>query len=172
MTVSVFYYNTRMDKKDKFEYDIDFGAIMDYVENRFMLVIKDEEWTQEEIDMLNSGIHLHFCYTNDIAIFVLEGGDIDSSDFYFNVQECDWKNHVLNVDCLELDVILVNKENEICFKKSKTLTKEQSQIVQNCLKEQNLVSFMPNEYDVNVQGLQSAYQPYELECFEKCSIEL
>ena len=75
-----------MNKKEKFAYDIDFGAIMDYVENRFMLVIKDEDWTQEEIDMLNSGIDLHFCYTNDIAIFVLEGGDIDSSDFYFNVQ--------------------------------------------------------------------------------------
>ncbi len=70
-----------MNKKEKFAYDIDFGAIMDYVENRFMLVIKDEDWTQEEIDMLNSGIDLHFCYTNDIAVFVLEGGDIDSSDF-------------------------------------------------------------------------------------------
>ena len=61
-----------MEKKEKFEYDIDLGAIMDYVENRFMLVIKDEDWTQEEIEMLNSGIDLHFCYTNDIAIFVLE----------------------------------------------------------------------------------------------------
>ena len=30
-----------MNKKEKFAYDIDFGAIMDYVENRFMLVIKD-----------------------------------------------------------------------------------------------------------------------------------
>ena len=47
-------------KKEKFEYDIDLGAIMDYVENRFMLVIKDEDWTQEEIEMLNSGIDLHF----------------------------------------------------------------------------------------------------------------
>ena len=28
-----------MNKKEKFAYDIDFGAIMDYVENRFMLVI-------------------------------------------------------------------------------------------------------------------------------------
>ena len=104
-----------MNKKEKFAYDIDFGAIMDYVENRFMLVIKDEDWTQEEIDMLNSGIDLHFCYTNDIAVFVLEGGDIDSSDFYFNVQECDWKNHLFATDCLDIDIILLNKANEICF---------------------------------------------------------
>ena len=78
-----------MEKREKFEYDIDFGAIMDYVENRFMLVIKDEEWTQEEIELIKNDVHLSFCYTQDIAIFVLEGGDIDSSDFYFNVQECD-----------------------------------------------------------------------------------
>ena len=98
-----------MNKKEKFAYDIDFGAIMDYVENRFMLVIKDEDWTQEEIDMLNSGIDLHFCYTNDIAIFVLEGGDIDSSDFYFNVQECDWKEHLFKSDCLDVEIVLVDK---------------------------------------------------------------
>ena len=113
-----------MNKKEKFAYDIDFGAIMDYVENRFMLVIKDEDWTQEEIDMLNSGIDLHFCYTNDIAVFVLEGGDIDSSDFYFNVQECDWKEHLFKSDCLDVEIVLVDKANDICFKKSHTLTKE------------------------------------------------
>ena len=165
-------YNECMEKKEKFEYDIDLGAIMDYVENRFMLVIKDEDWTQEEIEMLNSGIDLHFCYTNDIAIFVLEGGDIDNSDFYFNVQECDWKNHLFASDCLDVDIILLNKANEICFKKSKTLTKEQSQIIKDCLKQQNEVSFMPSEYDVNVQGIQSAYEPYELVRFEKCAIKL
>ena len=161
-----------MEKKEKFEYDIDLGAIMDYVENRFMLVIKDEDWTQEEIEMLNSGIDLHFCYTNDIAIFVLEGGDIDNSDFYFNIQECDWKDHLFASDCLDVDIILLNKANEICFKKSKTLTKEQSQIIKDCLKQQNEVSFMPSEYDVNVQGIQSAYEPYELVRFGKCAIKL
>ena len=160
-----------MKNREKFEYDIDFGAIMDYVENRFMLVIKDEDWTQEEIDMLNSGINLHFCYTNDIAIFVLEGGDIDSSDFYFNVQECDWKEKLFDSECLDIEVILVNKKNEICFKKAKTLTKEQSAIIKDCLHAQNNVSFMPNEYDVNVQGIQSAYQPYELVRFEKLDIK-
>ena len=160
-----------MEKREKFAYDIDFGAIMDYVENRFMLVIKDEEWTQEEIELIKKGIHLSFCYTQDIAIFVLEGGDIDSSDFYFNVQECDWKENLLNSKFVDIDVILVDKKNEICFKKSKTLNSEQSSVILDCLNAQNKVSFMQGEYDVNVQGIQSAYQPYELERFEKLKIE-
>lgn len=160
-----------MEKREKFKYDIDFGAIMDYVEDRFMLVIKDEEWTQEEIELIKNDVHLSFCYTQDIAIFVLEGGDIDSSDFYFNVQECDWKDHLLKSECIDIDVILVDKKNEICFKRSKTLNLEQSSIILDCLKQQNTVSFMQGEYDVNVQGIQSAYQPYELEKFEKLKIE-
>ena len=75
-------------------------------------------------------------------------------------------------DCLDVDIILVNKTNEICFKKSKTLTKEQSQIIKDCLNQQNKVSFMPSEYDVNVQGIQDAYEPYELIRYEKCEIKL
>lgn len=79
---------------ETFKYDIDMGAIMDFVEDRFMLVIKDEIWNQEELNLLKQ-MDLHFCYTQDIAIFVLEGGDIDSSDFYFNIQDCDWKDELL-----------------------------------------------------------------------------
>ena len=102
---------------------------------------------------------------------VLEGGDIDSSDFYFNVQECDWKEHLFKSDCLDVEIVLVDKANDICFKKSHTLTKEQSQSIKDCLNQQNEVSFMPSEYDVNVQGIQSAYEPYELIRFEKCEIK-
>ena len=65
----------------------------------------------------------------------------------------------------------MDKKNEICFKRSKTLNLEQSSIILDCLKQQNTVSFMQGEYDVNVQGIQSAYQPYELEKFEKLKIE-
>ena len=31
----------------KFPYDVDMGAIMDFVEDHFMLVIKDESWAEE-----------------------------------------------------------------------------------------------------------------------------
>ena len=81
------------------------------------------------------------------------------------------ERQLLNSSCIDIDVILVDKKNEICFKKGKTLSLEQSAILLDCLKQQNKVSFMQGEYDVNVQGIQSAYQPYELEKFEKLKIE-
>lgn len=158
--------------REKFPYDLDLGAVMDFVDDHFMLVIKDEVWTDEELTMLKKPLTLNFCYTSDIAIFVLEGGDIDSSDFYFNIQECDLADKLLSMDCLDVELILLNKDNEICFKRRKTLDKEQSTSILTCLQSQKEVQFMPNEYDVNVEGLQSAYEPFELLKFGKCTIEL
>lgn len=135
---------------------------MDYVEDRFMLVIKDETWTAEELNMLKQAMDLHFCYTQDLAIFVLEGGDIDSSDFYFNIQDCDWKEQLLESSSLDLEVYLLNANNEICWKRAKTFSKEESSKILDCLSSQARVEFMDGEYDVNVAGIQDAYQPYEL----------
>ena len=42
-----------MRKKEIFPYDIEPGAIMDFVDGKFMLVIKDSEWSSEEIRLLN-----------------------------------------------------------------------------------------------------------------------
>lgn len=160
-----------MEKRKKFAYEVEIGAVMDFVEDHFMLVIKDEEWSEEEVNLIKQGARLNFCYTQDIAIFVLEGGDIDSSDFYFNVQDCDFKENLFTKELLDVELVLLNKDNEICFEKRKTLSLEQSNIILDCLKKQNEVTFMPDEYEVNVMGLQSAYEPYELEKFSKVSIK-
>ena len=160
-----------MENKEKFPYDLDMGAVMDFVDGRFMLVIKDEFWTEEELEMLKQPLDLHFCYTNDIAIFVLEGGDIDSSDFYFNIQDCDFAEDLLKQSKVTIEVILLNEKNEVCWKRKKELDGEQSLSILSCLKQQKEVQFMPGEYEVNVEGLQSAYEPFELLKFSKCSIQ-
>ena len=149
-------------EKKKFAYDVEIGTIMDYVEDHFMLVIKDETWSDEEIELIKKGATLNFCYTQDLAIFVLEGGDIDSSDFYFNIQDCD----------LNVELILVDGKNNVWYSKRKTLSSEQSKIILDCLKKQAQVGFMPGEYEVNIAGIQSAYEPFELEKFSKVSIKL
>lgn len=159
-------------EKKKFAYDVEIGTIMDYVEDHFMLVIKDETWSDEEIELIKKGATLNFCYTQDLAIFVLEGGDIDSSDFYFNIQDCDLKDEILEKELLDVELILVDGKNNVWYSKRKTLSLEQSQIILDCLKKQAQVGFMPGEYEVNIAGIQSAYEPFELEKFSKVSIKL
>ena len=159
-------------EKKKFAYDVEIGTIMDYVEDHFMLVIKDETWSDEEIELIKKGATLNFCYTQDLAIFVLEGGDIDSSDFYFNIQDCDLKDEILEKELLDVELILVDGKNNVWYSKRKTLCLEQSKIILDCLKKQAQVGFMPGEYEVNIAGIQSAYEPFELEKFSKVSIKL
>lgn len=159
-------------EKKKFAYDVEIGTIMDYVEDHFMLVIKDETWSDEEIELIKKGATLNFCYTQDLAIFVLEGGDIDSSDFYFNIQDCDLKDEILEKELLDVELILVDGKNNVWYSKRKTLSLEQSKIILDCLKKQAQVGFMPGEYEVNIAGVQSAYEPFELEKFSKVSIKL
>lgn len=159
-------------EKKKFAYDVEIGTIMDYVEDHFMLVIKDETWSDEEIELIKKGATLNFCYTQDLAIFVLEGGNIDSSDFYFNIQDCDLKDEILEKELLDVELILVDGKNNVWYSKRKTLSLEQSKIILDCLKKQAQVGFMPGEYEVNIAGIQSAYEPFELEKFSKVSIKL
>lgn len=159
-------------EKKKFAYDVEIGTIMDYVEDHFMLVIKDETWSDEEIELIKKGATLNFCYTQDLAIFVLEGGDIDSSDFYFNIQDCDLKDEILEKELLDVELILLDGKNNVWYSKRKTLSLEQSKIILDCLKKQAQVGFMPGEYEVNIAGIQSAYEPFELEKFSKVSIKL
>ena len=159
-------------EKKKFAYDVEIGTIMDYVEDHFMLVIKDETWSDEEIELIKKGATLNFCYTQDLAIFVLEGGDIDSSDFYFNIQDCDLKDEILEKELLDVELILVDGKNNVWYSKRKTLSLEQSKIILDCLKKQAQVGFMPGEYEVNIAGIQSAYEPFELEKYSKVSIKL
>lgn len=159
-------------EKKKFAYEIEIGTIMDYVEDHFMLVIKDETWSDEEIELIKKGATLNFCYTQDLAIFVLEGGDIDSSDFYFNIQDCDLKDEILEKELLDVELIWVDGKNNVWYSKRKTLSLEQSKIILDCLKKQAQVGFMPGEYEVNIAGIQSAYEPFELEKFSKVSIKL
>lgn len=159
-------------EKKKFAYDVEIGTIMDYVKDHFMLVIKDETWSDEEIELIKKGATLNFCYTQDLAIFVLEGGDIDSSDFYFNIQDCDLKDEILEKELLDVELILVDGKNNVWYSKRKTLSLEQSKIILDCLKKQAQVGFMPGEYEVNIAGIQSAYEPFELDKFSKVSIKL
>lgn len=155
-----------MNTKEKFPYELPLGSAVDYVDNAFLLVIKDDSWNEDQLKLMREPLQVHFCYTNGMAIFVLEGGAVDSADFYFNIQESDGKEALLNADTLKLELVLVDEDSNIRFYKSKDLSKADSALILDTLKKQNELEFMPGEYDVNVEGLQSAYDPYDLVKFE------
>lgn len=161
-------YTNHMQNREKFPYDVEMGTVMDFVDGKFMLIIKDEDWYDHEIKEIKDDFSIQFGYSNGIAFFIGEGGDVDNCDFYFNIQECDEKVNLLNKELLEVEVYFLDKENGIALKLDKTLSKDETKEIQKWLKQQAEIEFMPGEYDVNVEGMMSAYEPFELEKFEKC----
>lgn len=147
------------------------GTIMDYVEDRFLFIVKDEFWSEEEKAMLmQEPMEVALYYRYDVAVFLVSGGDIDTSDFYFNVQECEWKEQLLSSTILQASLILLDQDNIVCCRRDVTFPKADSQQIIQLLREQNEVRYHEGEFDVNAQGLMSALQPFEMQ--EKATVSM
>lgn len=147
------------------------GTIMDYVEDRFLFIVKDEFWSEEEKAMLmQEPMEVALYYRYDVAVFLVNGGDIDTSDFYFNVQECEWKEQLLSSTTLQASLILLDQDNIVCCRRDVTFPKADSQQIIQLLREQNEVRYHEGEFDVNAQGLMSALQPFEMQ--EKATVSM
>ena len=147
------------------------GTIMDYVEDRFLFIVKDEFWSEEEKAMLMlEPMEVALYYRYDVAVFLVSGGDIDTSDFYFNVQECEWKEQLLSSTTLQASLILLDQDNIVCCRRDVTFPKADSQQIIQLLREQNEVRYHEGEFDVNAQGLMSALQPFEMQ--EKATVSM
>lgn len=147
------------------------GTIMDYVEDRFLFIVKDEFWSEEEKAMLmQEPMEVALYYRYDVAVFLVSGGDIDTSDFYFNVQECEWKEQLLSSTTLQASLILLDQDNIVCCRRDVTFPKADSQQIIQLLREQDEVRYHEGEFDVNAQGLMSALQPFEMQ--EKATVSM
>ena len=147
------------------------GTIMDYVEDRFLFIVKDEFWSEEEKAMLmQEPMEVALYYRYDVAVFLVSGGDIDTSDFYFNVQECEWKEQLLSSTTLQASLILLDQDNIVCCRRDVTFPKADSQQIIQLLRDQNEVRYHEGEFDVNAQGLMSALQPFEMQ--EKATVSM
>lgn len=147
------------------------GTIMDYVEDRFLFIVKDEFWSEEEKAMLmQEPMEVALYYRYDVAVFLVSGGDIDTSDFYFNVQECEWKEQLLSSTTLQASLILLDQDNIVCCRRDVTFPKADSQQIIQLLREQNEVRYHEGEFDVNAQGIMSALQPFEMQ--EKATVSM
>ena len=148
----------------KFKIEIDgLGTVMDYVEDRFIFVIKDAFWNDIELQMARKGLlEIDFVYRYDVAVFLLTLGDIDTSDFYFNIQENDDREKLLaSKQPLQCTIVLLDENNMVCFRRDATFNQDDSAKIIEKLQLQQQTHFHEGEFDVNVQGLMSAMEPFE-----------
>ena len=144
------------------------GTVMDYVDGEFVFVIKDENWTPFELTALKQNLlHIDFVYKFDIAVFLLTLDDaIDTSDFIFNVhdndyQDCLYQAHAVGTG-YGCSLYLLDKKNTVCGSRKVQLSSEMSNLIAEKLREQQHHPFMEAEFMCNLEGLQSAYEPFEM----------
>lgn len=146
---------------------------MDYAEGTLLFVVKDTDWNENQIQSAQRDpFHVVACETNGLLIFLLEGGPLDTCDFYFNIQDCDEKEKLLADNSLPVQALLVDGDNTIVAVKSATLSRQATQALHALFEKQDQMDFMPGEYDCNVEGMQAAFEPAELGRYEKLSFDL
>ncbi|WP_297568363.1 hypothetical protein [uncultured Faecalibaculum sp.] len=162
-----------MSENRKFPYEVPEGAVMDYADGRFIVAIKDDCWNEEELALLKQEpFAVTLCWYHGIMPFILEGGPVDSSDVYFNVQESDFRDEILGLtQAPEMEIVLLNADNTIAWQKQKQLPDPFWNQLKTLLEQQAALQFMPGEYDVNVEGLMSACEPFELHRYEKAAVK-
>ncbi len=141
------------------------GTVMDYVEDRFIFVIKDQFWNDVELSMAKQmPLEIDFLYRYDVAVFLLTLGDIDTSDFYFNIWENDDRERLLATQgSLLCSVVLLDENNIVALRRDATLSIADSEKILECLRRQRQTQFHEGEFDVNAAGLMQALEPFEMQ---------
>lgn len=103
-------------------------------------------------------------------MFLVSGGDIDTSDFYFNVQECEWKEQLLSSTTLQASLILLDQDNTVCCRRDVTFPKADSQQIIQLLREQNEVHYHEGGIRRQRTGAHERTAPFEMQ--EKATVSM
>lgn len=141
------------------------GLVMDYVENRFVIVIKDELWCDHECQALfHQPLHIYFLYERICAIFLVENVDsIDTSDVSFDIHECGEAKALLQQERYDIEIYLIDAAQTVCAARVLSLSKEQSAIIREQLQKQYDTPYDEAGFDRALQKIQGAYEPFEME---------
>lgn len=145
------------------------GTVMDYVDGEFIFVIKDETWTSFELTALQkNNLQIEFVYKFDIGVFLLTLLDaIDTSDFIFNSHDNEYDTSLFRTFekgiGFACTLYLLDKDNKVCGTRKVQLSAEMSNVIAQKLKQQNNAPYYEEEFTCNLEGLQNAYEPFELQ---------
>lgn len=153
-------------KKDETcPYDLEDGIMVDYIEERFVLIVKDEVWTDYEVHAFHHNkINISFLYERVCALFLFENSDsIDTSDASFDIHLCDEAEALLHKEQYDMELYLVDQKNVICAGRSISFDKAASTIIRTHLEKQFDTPYDEEGFDRALMKIQSAAQPFELE---------
>lgn len=154
-------------KDDIFPYDMEDGIVIDYIDHKFIMVLKDSTWSEFEVKGLTQKkCTISFVYERICAIFLFGIDDcIETSDASFDIHNCEYAEEILSPEneCFVFEVYFIDEKNKITGLKKMTLTKEMSKVIQSNLAKQFDATYDDAGFDKALAKLQSQYEPFELE---------
>lgn len=162
-----------MQVNEKFPWALEEGAFCDYTQGVLYLVIKDEDWNSDQIESMEANpVSVMFGTPMHLGLFLVEGGALDTCDFYFSIQDCDEKEALLHDRELSVCLVLLDGNDVIRFIRTFALDEKRGDEIRTLLARLNEEPLMPGEFDVNAAGLMSACEPPELARYARVQFEM
>lgn len=153
--------------QQKLPFELTDGICIDFIDHRFVIIVKDDVWTDYEKEALHQQpLHIYFLYERICALFLLENVDaIDTSDISFDIHHCEETEALFQEECYQLEIYLLDQNNIVCAGRSVTFNRSNSQQIKEALKQQLETPYDDAGFDRALAKIQGTYEPFELETF-------
>ena len=154
------------------------GIWIDFKDDTFLFVIKDEIWTTEELNRLKtSDVTVSFIQKGIIDAFILEIFDcLEASDlpFYAKDGDTDFIEAIKSKNLFAFEIVFVSGNDEVVAFRHEVFGKEESAVLHERLQKRLFEETEGSMFEAAYEKLVSRYEPFELLEFavftKKCSL--
>ena len=154
------------------------GIWIDFKDNTFLFVVKDDIWTTEELNRLKtSDVTVSFIQKGIIDAFILEIFDcLEASDlpFYAKDGDHDFIEAIKSKNLFAFEIVFVSGNDEVVAVRHEVFGKEESTVLHERLQKRLFEETEGSMFEAAYEKLVSRYEPFELLEFavftKKCSL--
>ena len=154
------------------------GIWIDFKDNTFLFVVKDDIWTTEELNRLKtSDVTISFIQKGIIDAFILEIFDcLEASDlpFYAKDGDQDFIEAIKSKNLFAFEIVFVSGNDEVVAVRHEVFGKEESAVLHERLQKRLFEETEGSMFEAAYEKLVSRYEPFELLEFavftKKCSL--
>lgn len=142
------------------------GIWIDFKDNTFLFVVKDDIWTTEELNRLKiSDVTVSFIQKGIIDAFILEIFDcLESSDlpFYAKDGDTDFIEAIKSKNLFAFEIVFVSGNDEVVAVRHEVFGKEESAVLHERLQKRLFEETEGSMFEAAYEKLVLRYEPFEL----------
>ena len=142
------------------------GIWIDFKDNTFLFVVKDDIWTTEELNRLKtSDVTVSFIQKGIIDAFILEIFDcLEASDlpFYAKDGDHDFIEAIKSKNLFAFEIVFVSGNDEVVAVRHEVFGKEESAVLHERLQKRLFEETEGSMFEAAYEKLVLRYEPFEL----------